>query len=179
MCEEKSVGASEQPFAVEVSFTAREVACVVSVSIKLENEKRRISNFTEKVLHEGIGTALEVAEMDDVDVFVFTGKTARFQNTPPRVPEHVGMKIVGGMIVEGKKIERQDIDSIEITEFARDIAIPAAIVNVVGAANEKNHRLSRSTQSGTSLMTFLNDALVERSIARRGRHPRPDRFGGA
>src|SRR5690242_19286015 len=59
---------SQNSFAIEVSFTPGHIAGVVSVPVELQDEKRRAGGGSGKMLDVRIGPALEICDVDEVQV---------------------------------------------------------------------------------------------------------------
>ena len=84
------------------------------MAVELEDEEGLLSDAAKEKFDEGIGAALEIREENDVDVGVQACKAPGGKNAAAGVPEHVGVEIVDGSFVEREKIERQNINAVEI-----------------------------------------------------------------
>ena len=100
---------------------------------------------------ERIGAALEIGDVDDVQVGMIPRETPGRKNAAAGIPEHIGMQIVDSRLVKRQKVERQNIDAVEIAQLVGNIAIAAPVIDVVRAADKKDGGLTRLFKNGTSL----------------------------
>ena len=128
--------ASQNSFAVEIGFAARHVAGVVAVPVELQDQQGRAGGFAGEVLDVGIRPALEIGDVDHVQVGPAGGHARGFQNLAAGDPEHVGVEVVERLPAGHQEIERDDVGAVAVAQLARDIAVHAAIVDVVAAAGQ-------------------------------------------
>ena len=132
--------------------------------IELQNQEGLLSHFAKEKLDERVRAALEIGDVDDVDIGMSAREPTRRKDATPGVPEHVRVEIVDAFVVKGQKIEWENIDSVEITKLARDIAIAAAVIDVIGAADKQDGGLSRLFQSRASLVALGKNFRSERRL---------------
>src|SRR5438477_6209148 len=112
-----SLVASQDSFAIHESLAARHVARIVAVAVELELQQRGLRGFAGEMLDIRIGPALEVGNIDHVQIGMLRRDARGSQNFAARRPEHVRMQVADGFAAAGQKVERYDIGSIAMPQL--------------------------------------------------------------
>ena len=115
--------------------------------VELQHQQRRAGSLAREVLDVGIRPALEIRDVDHVQVGVRTGQARGFQDLAAGGPEHVLVQAGHGLAAGDQEIQRNHVGAIAVAQFARNIAIHAAIVDVVAAAGQHQPGLAGLLQN--------------------------------